>query len=151
MKSTYAQHLVRGADLNHHETFYAGRCAEWLIESSYFAIAQYLDTKNVVLLVQHGINFRFPIALGDIITFESKIVAAGRSTVTVYTKVYKSNDPDTISAYGFSTFSNLDHNHTSRAHGLVIKPETAEEAALQQEASELVMESLKHASRNRRF
>ena len=151
MKSTIAQHLIKVADLNHHETFFAGRCAEWLIESSYFAINQYLDTKNVVLLVQHGINFRFPLFVGEIVTFESKVVSAGRSTVTVYTKVYKSNDPDTICAYGYCTFSHLDANHQSRPHGLVITPETEEEVALQQEANEIVMESLKRASRNRRY
>lgn len=151
MKSTYAQHLIKNADLNHHETFFAGRCAEWLIESSYFAIAQYLDTKDVVLLVLHGIDFRFPLYSGDIVTFESKVVAAGRSTMTVYTKVYKSNDPDIIDAYGYATFSYLDANHRSRTHGIVISPETEEERLLQQEANELMTESLKHASRSRMY
>lgn len=151
MKSAYTQHLIKLADLNHHETFFAGRCAEWLIEGSYFAIAQYLDTKNVVLLVQHGINFRFPLSVGDIVTFESKVVAAGHSTMTVYTRVYRSNTPDQIAAYGYSTFSYLDENHQSRRHNLRIEPETEEERVLQQEANEYVLESLKHASRGRNY
>ena len=57
MKSTYSQRLIKLADLNHHQTFFAGRCSEYFLESSYFAVAQYVDTKDTVLLVLHGIDF----------------------------------------------------------------------------------------------
>ena len=90
MKSTYSQRLIKLADLNHHQTFFAGRCSEYFLESSYFAVAQYVDTKDTVLLVLHGIDFKFPIFAGDIVTFESKVVHVGRSTLTVYTKMYRS-------------------------------------------------------------
>lgn len=88
---------------------------------------------------------------GSIITFESKLVAVGRSTLTVYTKVYKSNEPEAITAYGYCTFIYLDDNHASQPHGLVVTPENEEDAALQQEATELLKESLNHAKRNRTF
>lgn len=150
MKPTYAQHLIKMEDLNPHQTFFAGRCAEWLIESSYFAINQCLETKDCVLMVQHGINYRSPMRLGDIVTFESKIVNAGKSTVTVYTKVYRSREPEVITAYGFSTFAHLDADRTSAPHGLVVEAVTEEEKALQQEAAELLAMSLKY-SKDRKF
>ena len=90
MKATYSQRLIKLADLNHHQTFFAGRCSEYFLESSYFAVAQYVDTKDTVLLVLHGIDFKFPIFAGDIVTFESKVISVGRSTLTVYTKMYRS-------------------------------------------------------------
>ena len=46
MKATFSQRLIKLADLNHHQTFFAG----------------------------------------NIVTFESKVIAAGHSTLTVFTK-----------------------------------------------------------------
>ena len=103
MKPAYSQRLIKLADLNHHQTFFAGRCSEWFLESSYFAVAQYVNTKDTVLLVLHGINFRFPIFAGDIVTYESKVVAVGTSTLTVYTKMYRSREPEKTAAEGFAT------------------------------------------------
>jgi hypothetical protein len=57
--------------------------------------------------VLHGIDFKFPIFAGDIVTFESKVISVGRSTLTVYTKMYRSREPEKIAADGFATFSTL--------------------------------------------
>lgn len=145
MKPAYSQRLIKLADLNHHQTFFAGRCSEWFLESSYFAVAQYVDTKDTVLLVLHGINFRFPIFAGDIVTYESKVVSVGTSTLTVYTKMYRSREPEKTAAEGFATFAYLDEKHHSRPHGIVIEPENDDERALQQEAIELLEESRRRA------
>ena len=145
MKATYSQRLIKLADLNHHQTFFAGRCSEWFLESSYFAVAQYVDTKDTVLLVLHGIDFKFPIFAGDIVTFESKVIHVGRSTLTVYTKMYRSREPEKTAADGFATFSYLDENHHSKPHGITITPETEEEKWLQQQALEVLEDSKKRA------
>ena len=145
MKATYSQRLIKLADLNHHQTFFAGRCSEWFLESSYFAVAQYVDTKDTVLLVLHGIDFKFPIFAGDIVTFESKVIHTGKSTLTVYTKMYRSREPEKTAADGFATFSYLDENHRSKPHGIVITPETEEEQWLQHQALEVLESSKKRA------
>ena len=132
MKATYSQRLIKLADLNHHQTFFAGRCSEYFLESS-------------VLLVLHGIDFKFPIFAGDIVTFESKVIAVGRSTLTVYTKMYRSREPEKIAADGFATFSYLDENHHSRPHGITLEPETDEERFLQQQALEVMEDSKRRA------
>ena len=145
MKATYSQRLIKLADLNHNQTFVDGRCSEWFLESSYFAVAQYVDTKDTVLLVLHGIDFKFPIFAGDIVTFESKVIHVGRSTLTVYTKMYRSREPERTAADGFATFSYLDENHHSKPHGIVLTPETDEERWLQRQAVEVLETSKQRA------
>ena len=135
------------ADLNHHQTFFAGRCAEWFLESSYFAVAQYVDTKDTVLMMLHGIDWHFPIFAGDIVTYESKVVAAGHSTLTVFTKMYRSREPEKVAAEGFATFSYLDENHKSKPHGIVITPENEEERRLNDAAVQILAESKERAKR----
>ncbi len=147
MKATCSQRLIKLADLNHHQTFFAGRCSDWFLESSYFAVAQYVDAKDTVLLVLHGIDFKFPVFAGDIVTFESKVIAVGRSTLTVYTKMYRSCEPKKVATDGFATFSYLDENHHSKPHGVVIVPETEEELWLQQQAKE-VLEDFKRRAKS---
>ncbi|MCQ2314042.1 MAG: acyl-CoA thioesterase [Bacteroidales bacterium] len=147
MKSAFSQRLVKLADLNHHQTFFAGRCAEWFLESSYFAVAQYVDTKDTVLMMLHGIDWHFPIFAGDIVTYESKVVAAGRSTLTVFTKMYRSREPEKVAADGFATFSYLDENHKSKPHGIVITPENEEERRLNEAAVQILAESKERAKR----
>ena len=137
--------MIKLADLNHHQTFFAGRCSEWFLESSYFAVAQYVDTKDTVLLVLHGIDFKFPIFAGDIVTFESKVIHTGKSTLTVYTKMYRSREPERTAADGFATFSYLDENHRSKPHGIVLTPETEEEKWLQQQAIDVLEASKQRA------
>ncbi len=137
------------ADLNHHQTFFAGRCAEWFLESSYFAVAQYVDTKDTVLMMLHGIDWHFPIFAGDIVTYESKVVAAGHSTLTVFTKMYRSREPEKVAADGFATFSYLDENHKSKPHGIVITPETEEERRLNEAAVLILAESKERAKRKK--
>lgn len=147
MKSAFSQRLVKLADLNHHQTFFAGRCAEWFLESSYFAVAQYVDTKDTVLMMLHGIDWHFPIFAGDIVTYESKVVAAGHSTLTVFTKMYRSREPEKVAADGFATFSYLDENHKSKPHGIVITPENEEERRLNEAAVQILAESKERAKR----
>ena len=92
MKATYSQRLIKLADLNHHQTFFAGR-----------------------------------------------------STLTVYTKMYRSREPEKIAADGFATFSYLDENHHSKPHGVVITPETEDEKWLNKQAIEVLEESKQRA------
>ncbi|MEG2070773.1 MAG: hotdog domain-containing protein, partial [Bacteroidales bacterium] len=95
LKSMITHRLVKSEDLNHHKTLFAGRCAEWFVESSFIAVTQYLNPQFIVCLKIHGMEFLHPIHGGDILTFESKLVANGRSTFYVYTRIYKDKTPET--------------------------------------------------------
>ena len=49
-------HLVKSEDLNHHGTLYAGRCAEWFVESGFIAAATLTRPENIVCLKIHGMT-----------------------------------------------------------------------------------------------
>ena len=85
--------LIKSEDLNHHGTLFAGRCAEWFVESGFIAVAAKLDPRTVVCLKIHGMEFLHPVTLGSVLTFESRIVATGRSTIVVYVKSFESKTP----------------------------------------------------------
>ena len=48
--SNESMRLVKSNDLNHHGTLFAGRTAEWFVESGFIAAAGVLDPKNLVCL-----------------------------------------------------------------------------------------------------
>ena len=114
-------------------------------------MAQYVDTKDTVLLVLHGIDFKFPIFAGDIVTYESKVIHTGKSTLTVYTRMYRSREPEKIAADGFATFTYLDENHHAKPHGIVLTPETEEEKWLQEQALEVLEDSKRRAKAMNQF
>jgi acyl-CoA hydrolase len=80
-------HLVKSEDLNHHGTLYAGRSAEWFVESGFIAAASLTRPENIVCLKIHGMLYRRPIHLGEVIEFESRIVLTGRSRVVAYVEM----------------------------------------------------------------
>ena len=63
-----SQRLVKSEDLNHHKTFFAGRCAEWFVETSFIAVAEYINPQHIVCLKVHGLEFLHPIYAGDTIS-----------------------------------------------------------------------------------
>lgn len=136
-KSLITHRLVKSEDLNHHRTLFAGRCSEWFVESSFIAVANVLDPENVVCLKIHGMEFLHPVHSGDILTFDSRIVANGRSTLTVFTRVYKDNTPEDTFCEGFATFVHVDEETRAQPHHIVIIPATDEERRLNELAVSL--------------
>lgn len=130
--------LIKSEDLNHHGTLFAGRCAEWFVESGFIAVAAKLDPRTVVCLKIHGMEFLHPVTLGSVLTFESRIVATGRSTIVVYVKSFESKTPDRIYSDGFITFCHVDEHTHACPHGLSASPETLEEIELNLAAKELL-------------
>jgi len=133
--------LVKSEDLNHHGTLFAGRCAEWFVESAFISVVRRLPPDNVVCLKIHGMEFLRPSRLGDVLCFESRIVYAGRSTIVSHVKVTRQAEPNVVCTDGFLTFCYVDENTKSMPHGLVITPETEEEKRLHEEAKILIGKS----------
>nr|MBP8858314.1 acyl-CoA thioesterase [Anaerolineaceae bacterium] len=67
-------HLIKSEDLNHHGTLYAGRSAEWFVESGFTAAASLCGPEHILCVMIHGMEFSHPVQLGEIVTFTSKIV-----------------------------------------------------------------------------
>lgn len=134
--SSFAR-LVKQGDLNHHGTLFAGRCAEWFVEAGFISVAKKLEPHSIVCLNIHGMEFLHPIHAGDVLSFGSRIVKAGRSTVVVYIRAFLDRTPEKTFCDGFMTFCHVDENTIPRPHGLVIEPETDEEKKLYEKACSL--------------
>ena len=126
--------FVKSEDLNHHGTLFAGRTAEWFVESGLMSAALHLPADNIVCVKIHGMNFSRPIHLGEVVRFDSRIVYAGRTSLISNIRV---SVKDTNILEGFITFVNVDRDGKSQPHGLIIEAETAEEKAQQEQARKL--------------
>jgi acyl-CoA hydrolase len=131
------QRLVKSEDLNHHGTLFAGRSAEWVVEAGFVAVADYVSPQNLVCVKLHGMHFARPARAGEVICFESKVVYAGRTSFTTYTKVYKRGYEKNFMVEGFITFVHVSNHTKPKPHGVVIVPKTAEDKRLYNEAKKL--------------
>ncbi len=126
--------LVKGEDLNHHGTLFAGRTAEWFVESGFIAAASQTKPENIVCLKVHGMAFTHPIQNGDLVTFTSRIVLTGRSRIVSYIEVKVHEKP---CVRGFITFVHVTLDGKPLPHGLKFVPQTDEEKLLNEEAKAL--------------
>ena len=139
MKTTeYPTHrLVKSEDLNHHGTLYAGRSAEWFVESGFVSASSLINPRNIICLKIHGMYFSSPVKPGECICYTSKIVYTGKSSLTAYVKVARVSKPDSVIVDGFITFVHVDENTKACPHGITIDLETEQDIVLSKRASEL--------------
>jgi acyl-CoA hydrolase len=128
--------LVKSEDLNHHGTLFAGRTAEWFVESGFIAATTLLDPKGVVCLKIHGMHFSKPVKPGQIISFTSKIVYAGKSSLVANIKMHVANK-EALVVDGFVTFIYVDENTKPKPHYLEITPQSQEDLELYETAHNL--------------
>jgi len=133
-KQLIIHQLVKGEDLNHHRTLFAGRGAEWLVEAGFIAAADMLNPEFILCLKIHGMQFRRPVRPGEVVRFVSSVVLAGRSSLVAY---IRADVKGQLTVDGFITFVYVDENGKPRPHGLVIEAETPEEIELQEQARRL--------------
>ncbi|MBI4927727.1 MAG: acyl-CoA thioesterase [Anaerolineae bacterium] len=130
-------HLVKSEDLNHHGTLFAGRTAEWFVESGFIAAAALTRPENIVCLKIHGMSFTRPVRRGEVVRFESRIVLTGKSRI-VAEICMKGREPSDLVLEGFITFVNVDQDGKPLPHGVTVVAETAEELEIQERARTLV-------------
>ncbi len=131
---TYILHrLVKGEDLNHHGTLFAGRSAQWFVEAGFIAAANMTKPENIVCLNIHGMLFKKPVKPGSIIRFESKVIDAGRTRLVSYVRVFLSST-DEFLLDGFLTFVHVDHDEKPLPHGITVVATDPEDVVLQQRA-----------------
>jgi acyl-CoA hydrolase len=128
--------LVKSEDLNHHGTLFAGRTAEWFVESGFIAAASLLNPQNVVCLKIHGMFFTKPAISGDVLKFSSKVVFAGKTSLTSYIHVEKNGAVKPL-VDGFVTFIHVDEDTRPSPHFLEINPLTEEDKDLYETAKNL--------------
>lgn len=126
--------FVKSEDLNHHGTLYAGRTAEWFVESGFISAASQTKPENIVCLKVHGMTFTRAIKKGELVSFKSRIAKVGRTKIVSLIEVWVDNQ---VAVRGFITFVHVDANGLPMPHGLELVPATDEEKALYEEASSL--------------
>ncbi len=137
MKTFITHHLVKGNDLNHHGTLFAGRGAEWFVEAGFVAASNMTRPENTVCLNIHGMVFTRPVPKGTIVRYESRVAYAGRSSMVVYVKVVRA-DNELFLLDGFMTFVHVDSEGKATPHGLVVEATTEEEIAEMEKAKSLL-------------
>jgi len=123
ISETVISHLIRPEDLQHHGTLFAGRMAEWFVETCFIAACRLVGKPEDVVCVQiHGMNFRRPANNGDIIEIKSKIAYLSRTSITVHGKVFINQNQEPA-VLGMLTFVTVDKANKPYAHGLVLPEE----------------------------
>lgn len=137
VKNFKTYRLVKSEDLNHHGTLFAGRSAEWFVESGFVAAANLIDPKRLICVQIHGMYFSKPVKPGQIVCYNSRIVYAGSSSFYAYIKVTVGGDESQTQVDGFITFVHVDENTHPKAHNIEIKPVTPEDIKLSEKAQKL--------------
>lgn len=116
-KNFSTHRLIKSEDLNHHGTLFAGRTAEWFVESGFIGVSSYLNPKNIVCLKIHGMEFKHPVKGGETICFDSKLAYVGKSSLIVYVKVTHNKDNSYL-VDGFISFVHVDENTKPMPHNI---------------------------------
>jgi acyl-CoA hydrolase len=136
IKSYIIHRHVKGQDLNHHGTLFAGRIAEWFVEAGLIAAASCTSPESVVCANIHGMVFSKPVRAGDILRFDSRVVLSGRSRLVTYVSIaFERNDEMMLD--GFLTFVHVDKDGRPLPHGIVIDAVDPEDIRLQDRARSL--------------
>ena len=139
MREYCMSHLIKSEDLNHHGTLYAGRSAEWLVESAFIAAAaEHGRPQDIVCVKIHGFTFKEPVQKGDIMTFHSLVAKTGKASITVYVKAGSEID-NKPKVEGFLTFVCVEPDTKRKIkHGIVLdETDDAEEQEIRARAAKL--------------
>ncbi len=139
MKTYSAAHLVKTGDLNHHDTLFAGRSAEWMVEASFFAAAaEHGDPDEVVCVQINGLSYKKPVPKGDIISIQSRVVRVLRSSMVVHAEAISQVTHASL-LESYMTFVTIDaHTRQKKRHAIVLdEPESAREIEIRAQAAEL--------------
>lgn len=134
VETLITHHLVKSEDLNHHGTLYAGRSAEWFVESGFTAAANLTKPENIVCMKIHGMTFSRPVHKGEVIKFESKVVHTGKSRIVTHVRMLSKGD---AVVEGFITFVNVDLDGKPLPHGIEISPTAPVDKELKRQAQDL--------------
>jgi acyl-CoA hydrolase len=133
-------HLVKGEDLNHHQTLYAGRCVDWCVQMAYIAAENCFDeARPLVFMSIRNLAMREPARLGEIIQLTGRVDYVGESTIGVRVegrRLQPKEHPKLVVTGSF-LFCTVDDSGTAVPHGLsVLAPRSADARAGWKEAAE---------------
>lgn len=114
-------YLVKGEDLNHHHTLYAGRCVEWCVQAAYIAAENCFDSpRPLVFMSIRGLAMRSPARLGDLIQITGEVDYVGESTIGIRVEAVtvQPRDERKTVATGTFLFCTVDESGNAARHDL---------------------------------
>ncbi|MCG8408206.1 MAG: acyl-CoA thioesterase [Phycisphaerales bacterium] len=139
-------HLIKGEDLNHHQTLYAGRCVEWCVQMAYIAAENCFNhPRPIVFMSIRSLSMRSPAYLGEIVQLTGRVDYIGESTIGVRVDARRLQPKDDQKAVATGTFlfCTVDENGKAISHGLpALRPRSATAEARWKKAEESVEPSL---------
>jgi len=121
MKTYRSTHMIRFEDLNHHANLYAGRGIEWMIEASFIAAAlAHGDREGLLYKNTHQFDFRKSVQPGEIVTFASTVVRAGKKSITMHVYLVDEATGER-KAEGYTTFVTVNpENNKPLVHKIIL-------------------------------
>lgn len=124
-------HFVKSEDLNHHGTLFAGRAAEWFVETGLMTTSFYVPAENIVMVNINQMSFYKPIQLGELIKCSGVVAYAGRTSFIVYLKFEVEGEKR---VEGFISYVNVDEDGKSIPHNIKLDLDNAESIELNEKA-----------------
>lgn len=134
MEKFTSYRFVKSEDLNHHGTLFAGRAAEWFIETGLMTVSKLIPADGIVCVNVHEMKYREPIKLGSLIEASGRPVLIGRSSLMVYIE-FRVGDKLIVS--GYISYVYIDGNGKAQPHGLSLGEQSEEELKLAKRAKML--------------
>jgi acyl-CoA hydrolase len=121
-QETTVSRLVKPEDLNHHGTLFAGRMAEWLVETCFIAATRLVGKpEDVVCACIRDMTFKRALRSGQIIELVARVVELGGRSITVQGNAFAA-ERATVAVTMTATFVTVDHEGKPYAHGLKLPP-----------------------------
>ena len=108
---------VKPEDLNQHGALFGGRLLQWVDEEAAIVAVAQLGTIDVVTRHMSAINFVSRADRGDLLELEYRVVAFGRSSITLSCRVDNAVTGSEVLTLDSIVFVAVDENGTSVAHG----------------------------------
>lgn len=127
--------FVKSEDLNHHGTLFAGRAAEWFVETGLMTTSFYVPAENIVMVNINQMSFYKPIHLGELIKCSGVVAYAGRTSFIVYLKFEVDGEKR---VEGFISYVNVDEDGKSMPHNIKLDLDNEEVKELNERAKKFL-------------
>jgi acyl-CoA hydrolase len=138
-------HFVKGEDLNHHGTLYAGRGVEWMVEAGLIASCEATKSSDIVCMRINSLLFKKPVPKGSLVNYTANVVFTGRTSLTVFVDVNNSITGDAI-VNGFFTYVYIGEDGRPAPHGITIEPSNEKEQTLYNQAKGIMEDAKAHSN-----
>lgn len=121
---------VKPEDLNQHGALFGGRLLQWVDEEAAIIAVMQLGTTNLVTRHMSEINFLARADRGDLLEIEFRVVAFGRTSITLSCSVHNSVTGAAILTLDSIVFVSVDEHGVAVAHGQHLLTPTTERLRL---------------------